>query len=85
MELIGTRYVLSNTELRYQLPFHKDMEIVLFYDIGQVKNLNNENVTKSDYGFGIRYNVPYLGMIRIDQAWNSDGDSRVVFGMQESF
>jgi len=85
MELIGTRYVLSNTELRYQLPFHKDMELVVFYDVGQVKNLSNDNVTKSDYGFGIRYNVPYLGMIRIDQAWNSDGDSRVVFGMQESF
>lgn len=84
-ELIGTRYLMSNTELRYQLPMNKDIELVLFYDVGQVKNLKDDTVTKSDYGFGIRYNVPFLGMIRLDQAWNSDGDSRVVFGMQESF
>lgn len=84
-ELIGTSYLLSNTELRYRLPMNKNFELVTFYDIGQVNNLNDDSVIKSDYGFGFRYNIPFLGMIRLDQAWNSDGEARMVISMQEIF
>jgi outer membrane protein assembly factor BamA len=84
-ELIGTSYLLSNTELRYRLPMNKSIEAVLFFDAGQMDNLFDHSVLKSDYGIGFRYNVPYIGMIRIDQAWTSDGDSRVSFSMGELF
>lgn len=84
-ELIGTSYLLSNTELRYRLPMNKNFELVTFYDIGQVNNIYDDSVIKSDYGFGFRYNIPFLGMIRLDQAWNSDGESRLVISMQEIF
>lgn len=84
-ELIGTSYVLSNTELRYRLPANKNLEVVVFCDLGQVNNLTNDSVFKTDYGIGLRYNIPFLGMIRLDQAWTTDGDSRVVFSMGELF
>lgn len=83
-ELIGTSYLLSNTELRYQLPMNKNVELVLFYDIGQVHNLAGEDVIKSDYGLGFRIKIPFLGLIRLDYA-RTENDSRTMFGIQETF
>lgn len=84
MELIGTRYLLSNTELRYRLPSNKNMEFVLFYDAGRMYD-GGENGIKSDYGIGFRFNVPFLGVLRFDQAWNSDHDAKLVFSLGELF
>lgn len=83
-ELIGDTSVLMNNELRYRLPFNKELEMVAFYDIGWVDN-DISNTTKSDYGIGFRYNVPFLGLIRVDKAWNSDGTSELVFSIGEMF
>ncbi|MGE5582265.1 MAG: outer membrane protein assembly factor [Bacillota bacterium] len=83
-QLIGNEYLLSNTELRYRMPSNKNLEFVLFYDIGQMTNAGAHNI-KSDYGVGLRYNIPFLGVIRLDQAWNVDGDARLVFSLGEIF
>lgn len=83
-ELIGDTALIMNNELRYRMPFNKDFELVAFYDIGQIEN-DSLNTTKSDYGLGFRYNVPILGLIRIDKAWNSDGESEFVFSLGEMF
>ncbi len=85
-ELIGTQYLLSNTELRYRFSGNKNVEVVLFYDVGGINNgVDSSNVIKSDYGIGLRYMIPYLGVIRLDQAWNRDGDQRLVFSLGEIF
>lgn len=83
-DLIGESSLLSNSEFRYRLSSNKDLEFVLFYDIGEVNNGGTVNV-KSDYGVGFRYNVPLLGVIRVDQAWNSDGEARLAFSIGEMF
>ena len=82
--LIGTEYLMSNTELRYRIPGNKNMELVTFYDIGTM-DYTGVQTTKSDYGLGFRFNIPMLGLIRLDQAWNSDGNSRLVFSLGEMF
>lgn len=83
--LIGDKYLLSNTELRYRLPSNKDLEFILFYDIGQMYNSGENSVLKSDYGIGFRYNIPFLGVLRIDQAWNRDNGAKLVFSLGEMF
>lgn len=82
--LVGDSYLLSNTELRYRIPNNKSLELVAFYDIGRMNNDMVGNV-KSDYGFGFRISIPMLGLIRIDQAWNIDGDKKTVFSLGELF
>jgi outer membrane protein assembly factor BamA len=84
MPLIGTEYLLSNTELRYRIPGNKNAEMAIFYDIGTMGK-DAVQTTKSDYGIGFRFNIPMLGLIRLDQAWNSDGSSRMVFSLGEMF
>lgn len=83
-QLIGDQYLLSNTELRYRLPSNKNLEFVLFYDAGQMTN-GDSHTLKSDYGVGFRYNIPFLGVLRIDRAWNRDGDGTTVFSLGEMF
>jgi len=84
-DIIGDTYLLSNTELRWRIPGNRNFELVGFYDIGAMKNLGDNTHAKSDYGVGLRFNVPMLGLIRLDQAWNADGESRVVFSLGELF
>ncbi len=86
-QLIGSSYLLSNTELRYRMPSNKSLEFVLFYDAGQINNIGGGSSLKSDYGFGLRYNIPFLGVLRLDQAWNTgkNGDNRLVFSLGEMF
>jgi outer membrane protein insertion porin family len=81
--LIGSGYLLSNTELRYRLPANKSLEFVLFYDAGQLNGSDSE--FKYDYGVGLRYEIPFLGLLRLDQAWNSDSDKKIVISLGELF
>lgn len=80
--LVGDSYLLSNTELRYRVPNNKNLELVAFYDIGQ---MNTNSTLKSDYGLGFRISIPMLGLIRFDQAWNVDGGRTTVFSLGELF
>jgi outer membrane protein insertion porin family len=82
--LIGSGYVLSNTELRYRLPANKSLEFVAFYDAGQITSSGSTSL-KSDYGVGLRYEIPFLGLLRLDQAWNSDSDKKLVISLGELF
>jgi outer membrane protein insertion porin family len=86
-QLIGTKYLLSNTELRYRLPKNDSLEFVLFYDAGQINNMEGGSTFKADYGVGFRYNVPLLGVLRFDQAWNvnKEDGSRFVISLGEMF
>jgi outer membrane protein insertion porin family len=81
--LIGSGYLLSNTELRYRLPSNKSLEFVMFYDAGQLAD--SDSKLKSDYGVGLRYEIPFLGLLRLDQAWNSDSDKKIVISLGELF
>jgi Outer membrane protein/protective antigen OMA87 len=83
-DLVGDTYLLSNTELRYRFPTYKNLEMVAFYDIGQINNGDNGTL-KSDWGLGLRFSIPMLGLIRLDEAWNVDGDKRFVFSLGELF
>ncbi|NLY75198.1 MAG: BamA/TamA family outer membrane protein [Firmicutes bacterium] len=79
-KLIGNQTVLFNTELRYRLPMNRNIELVLFYDAGCVDNTN----TADNYGFGVRVNIPFLGMLRFDQAWGGAED-KFLFSIGEMF
>lgn len=83
-DLIGNQSTMFNTELRYRLPTNKSVETVLFFDAGQVNNAGRIQF-KSDYGLGIRYIVPFFGVIGFDYFINSDGVSRAVLAIGESF
>ncbi|MGE5606431.1 MAG: BamA/TamA family outer membrane protein, partial [Bacteroidota bacterium] len=78
-KLIGDQTLLLNTELRYRLASNKNIEFVLFYDAGKV----NSN-TADNYGAGIRVNIPFLGMLRFDQAWGGP-EPEFVFSLGEMF
>ncbi|HBF37498.1 MAG TPA: hypothetical protein DDW50_09280 [Firmicutes bacterium] len=80
--LTGDSYLLSNTEFRYRIPNNKNFELVAFYDVGR---MSSTATVKSDFGLGFRISVPMLGLIRLDQAWNIDGDKRLVFSLGELF
>lgn len=82
--LIGDSYWLNNAELRFRLPGNKNIELVLFGDAGQIFE-NAVPAFKYDYGVGIRLNIPMLGVLRFDQAWNGDNGSQFVFGINEMF
>jgi outer membrane protein insertion porin family len=83
-DLIGSSYLLSNTELRYRLPAHKALEFVGFYDAGQITDSGSKTL-KYDYGVGLRYDIPMIGLLRVDKAWNADGDAPIVISIGEIF
>ena len=83
--LIGDYYWLNNTELRYRIPNNKSLEFVLFADAGQMYDNNNTSTFKYDYGIGVRFIISFLGVLRLDQAWNADNKSKLVFSMNELF
>lgn len=84
IDLIGEQTLLFNTELRYRFPMNKNIEFVAFFDAGQVNNAG-ETHFKSDYGAGIRYVVPFLGVIGFDFYMNTDGSSKAVLIIGETF
>ncbi|NLW47524.1 MAG: BamA/TamA family outer membrane protein [Firmicutes bacterium] len=79
-DLIGDQTLLFNTELRYRFPFNDKFEAVVFYDAGQVNN----NHPADSYGFGIRFSIPFLGMLRFDQAWGGP-EPQFMFSLGEMF
>jgi len=79
-DLIGDQTLLFNTELRYRFPFNDKFEAVVFYDAGQVNN----NHPADSYGFGIRFAIPFLGMLRFDQAWGGP-EPQFMFSLGEMF
>lgn len=83
--LLGTKFVMYNTEMRYLIPGNKNIELVGFYDAGIVNNLSGENVFTHNYGLGFRYVLPFMGLLRIDLAWNREGSPRTVFSIGEAF
>lgn len=83
LALIGSKYLLHSSELRYRIPKYPNLEFALFYDIGHVSN--SYDTTKSDYGFGFRLELPLLGLVRVDRAWNEDGGSKTVFAIGPAF
>lgn len=78
-KLIGDQTLLLNTELRYRLASNKNIEFVLFYDAGMVNSH-----TADSYGVGLRINIPFLGMLRFDQAWGGP-EREFVFSLGEMF
>lgn len=78
-KLIGDQTLLFNTELRYRLASNKNIEFVLFYDAGRVNSH-----TADSYGVGLRFNIPFLGMLRFDQAWGGP-EREFVFSLGEMF
>lgn len=85
-QLIGDQTLLTNAELRYRPPVNKNIELVLFGDLGQVVNTNTGMYTlKSDYGAGFRFNVPFLGVMGFDYYRNAEGQNGWVFMLGESF
>jgi outer membrane protein insertion porin family len=84
IDLIGTQTTLFNTELRYRTPMNKNVELVLFFDAGNVNNAG-VNHFKLDYGAGIRYIVPFFGVIGFDCFTNSEGITRAVLIIGETF
>jgi len=64
----GDQRVLANVELRQRIPNVENLEAVLFYDVGTV----DFDQYYHSYGIGFRYNVPFLGQLRFDFAWNPE-------------
>jgi outer membrane protein insertion porin family len=62
---------LANLESRYYFKSVKGLAAVVFYDYGSV----DFDDFYSSYGIGLRYTIPMLGNIRLDYAWNGEGDS----------
>jgi outer membrane protein insertion porin family len=79
-DLIGDQTLLFNTELRYRFHFNNKFEAVIFYDAGRVNNTNNAD----SYGIGIRFGIPFLGMLRFDQAWGGP-EPQFIFSLGEMF
>jgi outer membrane protein insertion porin family len=79
-DLIGDQTMLLNTELRYRFPFNDKFEAVAFYDAGRVNNTH----TADSYGLGIRFAIPFLGMLRFDQAWGGP-EPQFIFSLGEMF
>ena len=85
-QLIGNETLLANAELRYRPPVNKNIELVLFGDLGQVINTNTGmNTLKSDYGAGFRFNVPFLGVMGFDYFRNAENQDGWVFMLGDSF
>lgn len=70
-EFRNDKLLLANVEARYNVKQVNGLQLVTFYDYGSV----DYEDFYSSYGLGIRYNIPMLGNIRLDYAWNGEGDS----------
>lgn len=86
---IGTRMFLTSGELRFPLGKQKIFKGALFFDAGNAFQPGQQVSFKklpSDYGIGIRMNLPNLGLgiIRLDFAFGGDG-TRSVIGIGQSF
>jgi outer membrane protein insertion porin family len=89
----GNQLFQAGVELRFPIaannyPKHL-FTGVLFYDAGgniQSKNMFNFEEVKSSYGFGLRVNIPFLGIVRADYGIPTDGnEKRIQFSLGHSF
>lgn len=77
----GKDLLLANVELRQRFSANENMELVAFYDLGSV----DREEYYYGYGIGVRYIVPFLGQIRLDFAWDQDGERKSHFFISEMF
>jgi outer membrane protein insertion porin family len=83
-DLIGNQSYVLNMEFRYRYPANKNIEGIIFCDVGQITD-GITTTLKSDYGIGFRYIVPFLGELGVDFYTNTDGTSKTVFIIGETF
>lgn len=77
----GKDLLLANVELRQRFSANENMELVAFYDLGSV----DREEYYYGYGIGVRYIVPFLGQIRLDFAWDQEGEPKTHFFISEMF
>ena len=82
------------TTLEYRHPVQRSFNLIGFTDYGgawggygQLKDFNQSSSAqlKLGYGVGVAFRVPQLGSIRIDFAFNQEGQSRTHFSFGTSF
>ncbi|GAA6618451.1 BamA/TamA family outer membrane protein [Scytonema sp. NUACC26] len=85
----GRSFIQASAE--YRFPVFSVVSGALFFDFGsdlgtstRSAELLNKDGSGIGYGIGVRVQSP-LGPIRIDYGVNSDGDSRINFGIGERF
>lgn len=80
----STQMGLANLEFRHR--FNDNFEGVVFYDAGRFLTEDGWQ-SGSSYGLGLRVWVPYLGQIRMDYGWPTDGgsDGKFHFSIGEVF
>jgi outer membrane protein insertion porin family len=80
--------------LEYRHPIQRSFNLIGFVDYGgawggygQLKDFDQTNAAKLrlGYGVGLAFRVPQLGSIRIDFAFNEEGQSRTHFSFGSSF
>jgi len=88
----GKQSFLSTLEYRH--PVQRSFNLIGFADYGgawggygQLKDFNQSSAAqlKLAYGVGVAFRVPQLGSIRIDFAFNQEGQSRTHFSFGTSF
>jgi len=81
---IGNKQAIASIEYRYV--FNDLLQAVVFVDAGTATSgridLSQARIGK---GVGVRFNVPALGPIRLDWAFNDEGDSFVHVSVGHSF
>ena len=77
----GTDLFLANLELRQRFSANENVELVAFYDVGSV----DREEFNYGYGIGVRYIVPFLGQLRLDFAWDQEGEQKTHFFISEMF
>ncbi|MGE5530185.1 MAG: outer membrane protein assembly factor [Patescibacteria group bacterium] len=83
-DFVSTQMALGNLEFRHR--FSDTIEGVLFYDIGQFYSVDTGWQTASGYGLGVRVWVPYLGQLRFDYGWPTNGEgAQFYFSIGEVF
>ena len=89
----GNQLFQAGVELRFPIsaknyPKHL-LTGVLFFDSGsniQSKNMFDFENIKNSYGFGLRVNIPFLGIVRADYGIPTDGsENRIQFSLGHSF
>lgn len=82
------------TTLEYRHPVQRSFNLIGFADYGgawggygQLKDFNQSDSAqfKLGYGLGVAFRVPQLGSIRIDFAFNQEGQNRTHFSFGTSF
>lgn len=81
----GNKKILFTTE--YRFIFTQKFQLIFFVDIGSASldNIFNRDDYKHGKGFGIRFNIPPLGPIRLDLGFNEENESELHFSIGQTF